>query len=128
MADISKIVTLDNTTYNIKDATARTAKADKVANATSGNFAALDSNGNLTDSGHKHSDYALKVDIASAYIYRGSVSTYEDLPSTNLTAGDVYNVETDGQNYAWTGTAWDALGGSFSIDYITSSDVDEICV
>ena len=32
-------------------------KADKVSNATSGNFAALDSEGNLTDSGHKHSDY-----------------------------------------------------------------------
>lgn len=35
-----------------------TGKADKVSNATNGNFAALDSNGNLTDSGHKHSDYA----------------------------------------------------------------------
>lgn len=32
-------------------------KADKVQNATNGNFAGLDSNGNLTDSGHKHSDY-----------------------------------------------------------------------
>ncbi len=32
-------------------------KADKVSNATSGNFAGLDSNGNLIDSGHKHSDY-----------------------------------------------------------------------
>jgi hypothetical protein len=32
-------------------------KADKVQNATSGNFAALDSAGNLVDSGHKHSDY-----------------------------------------------------------------------
>lgn len=32
-------------------------KADKVSGATSGNFAALDANGNLTDSGHKHSDY-----------------------------------------------------------------------
>ena len=32
-------------------------KADKVSNSTNGNFAALDSNGNLTDSGHKHSDY-----------------------------------------------------------------------
>lgn len=128
MADISKIVTLDNNTYDIKDATARTTKADKVNNATSGNFAALDSNGNLTDSGHKHSDYALKVDIASAYIYRGSVATYADLPVSGLTAGDVYNVETDGSNYVWTGTVWDALGGSFSIDYITSSDIDEICV
>ena len=34
-----------------------TGKADKVANATSGNFAGLDENGNLVDSGHKHSDY-----------------------------------------------------------------------
>lgn len=34
-----------------------TGKADKVTSATNGNFAALDSNGNLTDSGHKHSDY-----------------------------------------------------------------------
>ena len=34
-----------------------TNKADKVSGATSGNFAGLDSNGNLTDSGHKHSDY-----------------------------------------------------------------------
>lgn len=32
-------------------------KADKVQNATNGNFAALDSAGNLVDSGHKHSDY-----------------------------------------------------------------------
>ena len=50
-------------------------KADKVANATSGNFAGLDSNGNLTDSGskaadfatadHTHSDKADKVDSAT---------------------------------------------------------------
>ncbi len=34
------------------------AKADKVTEATNGNFAALDTNGNLTDSGHKDADYA----------------------------------------------------------------------
>lgn len=32
-------------------------KADKVSNATNGNFAGLDSNGNLTDSGKKASDF-----------------------------------------------------------------------
>ena len=32
-------------------------KTDKVTNSVSGNFAALDSNGNLIDSGRKHSDY-----------------------------------------------------------------------
>ena len=35
-----------------------TGKADKVQNATNGNFAGLDASGNLTDSGHKSSDYA----------------------------------------------------------------------
>lgn len=34
-----------------------TGKADKVTSATSGNFAGLDSNGNLTDSGSKASDF-----------------------------------------------------------------------
>lgn len=34
-----------------------TGKADKVSNPTSGNFAGLDSNGNLTDSGSKASDF-----------------------------------------------------------------------
>ena len=33
-------------------------KADKVSNATSGNFAGLDGNGNLTDSGKKAADFA----------------------------------------------------------------------
>lgn len=34
--------------------------ATKVSGATAGNFAALDANGNLTDSGHKHDDYKTK--------------------------------------------------------------------
>lgn len=38
--------------------TAINSKADKVASATSGNFAGLDANGNLTDSGKKASDFA----------------------------------------------------------------------
>lgn len=33
-------------------------KADKVQNATNGNFAGLDANGNLTDSGHNNGNYA----------------------------------------------------------------------
>lgn len=37
---------------------ADTTKADKVSSATSGNFAGLDANGNLTDSGSKAADFA----------------------------------------------------------------------
>lgn len=43
-----------------KITTALGGKADKVTNATSGNFAGLDANGNLTDSGKKASDFVAK--------------------------------------------------------------------
>lgn len=42
------------------------AKADKVANATAGNFAGLDASGNLTDSGKKASDFATAAQGALA--------------------------------------------------------------
>lgn len=41
-------------------------KADKVSSATSGNFAGLDANGNLTDSGSKASDFATAAQGALA--------------------------------------------------------------
>ena len=43
-------------------------KADKVANATSGNLAALDSNGNLADSGKAIGDFALAESLAPKYV------------------------------------------------------------
>lgn len=39
-------------------------KANKVTNAVSGNFAGLDSNGNLTDSGNKASDFLTSSDVS----------------------------------------------------------------
>lgn len=67
------------------------------------------------------SDYALKSDIADAYIYRGSVLSEDLLPDTNLAVGDVYNIVmassygAAGTNVAWNGTVWDALGETFEI-------------
>lgn len=52
--------TIDTTTY-VSDITG---KADKVASATSGNFAGLDANGNLTDSGSKASDFLTSTDVS----------------------------------------------------------------
>lgn len=46
---------------------------------------------------------------ASAYHYKGSVNSVNDLPES-AEVGDVYNVIATGMNYAWTGTEWDALG------------------
>src|SRR5207249_4459422 len=42
------------------------AKADKVGSATNGNFAGLNASGNLIDSAHKHSDYALAIHTHTA--------------------------------------------------------------
>ena len=44
-------------------------KADKVRGATSGNFAGLDSNGNLTDSGSKASDFKTKQTAVTDSIF-----------------------------------------------------------
>lgn len=79
----------------------------------------------LSDSG----DYAKKSDLTNVYKYSGSVATYADLPTGlgPLTgASPVYNVESDNQNYAWTGTAWDPLGQVFTLDFITNSEIDTI--
>lgn len=73
------------------------------------------------------SNYALKSDISAMYKYKGSVATVSALPSSDNTTGDVYNVESTGMNYAWNGTAWDALGESFQITAITNAELDSIC-
>lgn len=72
------------------------------------------------------STYALKTDLSSVYKYKGSKATYSALPTSGNTAGDVWNVESDGMNYAWTGSAWDALGAAFSVENISNAEIDSI--
>lgn len=72
------------------------------------------------------STYALKTDITNMYKYKGSVATVSALPASGNTTGDVYNVEATGMNYAWNGTAWDALGEIFTITSISNSEIDTI--
>ena len=69
--------------------------------------------------------------VTGLYSYKGSVASYADLPESPST-GDVYNVEAAygdypaGTNWAWTGTVWDALGGSFTIDFATAAEVTAV--
>lgn len=69
--------------------------------------------------------------VSGLYTYKGSVATYADLPGSPST-GDVYNVEAAyndypaGTNWAYTGSAWDALGGSFTITYATAAEVTAV--
>lgn len=70
------------------------------------------------------SEYALKSDISGVYKYKGSKADYAALPVTGNTVGDVWNTEDTGNNYAWTGSAWDALGGTVTIESVTSEEID----
>lgn len=71
-------------------------------------------------------DVANKPDLSSVYNYKGSVATFGDLPTENVSVGDVYDVQTDDMNYAWTGTKWDQLGSTFTITSITNAEIDAI--
>lgn len=70
--------------------------------------------------------FAKKSDLSSVYKYKGSVAIVGELPTSNNTAGDVWNVEASDMNYAWTGSAWDPLGQIFQIDTISNADIDAI--
>lgn len=71
-------------------------------------------------------DLALKSDVTAMYKYKGSKASFAALPATGNTVGDVWNVEDTGMNYAWTGSAWDALGQMFEIQSITNAEIDAI--
>lgn len=77
-------------------------KADKVAQATNGNFASLDGNGNLADSGHKHSDYASstqggKADTAVQSVKMGSSSGRELNDNTSVVIPNAVATGTSGE-------------------------------
>lgn len=70
----------------------------------------------------------IKSNLGSVLTYKGSVDSYDQLPE-EAEVGDTWNVAQAyqtypaGTNYAWTGTAWDALGGSVDLSgYQTKSD------
>lgn len=70
---------------------------------------------------------AINSAVAGMYKYKGSVATTANLPSSGNTNGDVWNVEQSGMNYAWNGSAWDALGEAFDVQSITNAEIDAIC-
>ncbi len=72
----------------------------------------------------------VKAKLVNIYTYKGSKEKYADLP-TDAVAGDVWNVaeahegHPAGTNYAWTGSAWDALAGSIDLsNYYNKTEVE----
>lgn len=89
-------------------------KADKVPNATEGNFAGLDTNGNLTDSGKKAADFATasqgaKADSAIQGVkVNGTELTKDVNNAVDVPVPTSSNATPlmDGTAYAGTGTHW----------------------
>lgn len=81
-------------------------------------------NTHTTNTNNPHNVTAEQLGLATAYVYKGSVTNFSDLP-TNAQNGWVYSVENEhtdsagilhpaGANFAWNGSQWDDLGGSLS--------------
>lgn len=75
------------------------------------------------DFNNPHKVTAKQLGLTTVYQYKGSVATYADLPTTGQKVGDVWNIETAdpdhgikaGDNVAWDGAQWDALGGNHDL-------------
>lgn len=76
---------------------------------------------------------AVDASVTSVYTVKGSVQTWEELPTSGRKTGDVYNVVgahgdyPAGTNWVFDGSSWDALGGSIDLSgYVLASDLGEI--
>ena len=90
--------------------------------------AALAQKANSADVYKKTETYSkAEVDgkVAGVYHYKGSVASRAALPQSPA-VGDVYNIQDeDGQNVAWTGSAWDALGATVDLSaYSTTTQTN----
>lgn len=68
--------------------------------------------------------YTAIQSLGNVFHVRDSVETFSKLPSTGNTAGDVRNVNDTDDNYVWTGTKWDPLGGSSIINTLNYTGAD----
>lgn len=98
--------------------TARYHQFFKFVNITTGKTYLIDElAGSLSDAAQNIDDLKEKLSkVTSAYVYHGSVANKDNLP-TSAENGWVYNVESDGMNYAWNAedNEWDALGPTIDL-------------
>lgn len=128
-SDIKTDLNFDNTiqTINGDISDLQTNKADKTEIPDVSDFITKEVN-DLTyyyPSSQVYTKTEIDNKVSSIYKYKGSVATYQDLPSQNNVIGDTYNVEEDDSNYSWTGSSWDKLGGNVDLsDYYTKTQTD----
>lgn len=106
-------------------------KADKVANATSGNFAGLDASGNLTDSGKSAADFATASDMTTV---KGVIPSTATTLNKLATASDVSAKEdaiTQSATLTLTVNGWDSTLKTQTVTFahdITKRNVIDITV
>lgn len=61
----------------------------------------------------------------SAFTYKGSVNTYEDLNSIEAINGDIYTVNNEGKNYAFNGENWIEYNVNINISTI-EGEIEEL--
>ena len=81
------------------------------------------------DKSNTYTKAEVDAKVSSVYKFKGSVDTVEELPTEGNVEGDVYNVRSTGENYAWVAATeteeahWDDLGGEVDLtDYLTIAD------
>lgn len=124
------VVAAINELKDAADAVDYSGKADKVANATVGNFAGLDANGNLTDSGKKAADFEV---AGAAKAVQGettaTVKAVEDKVNTvigndaDMSAREVAEDVVDALKLSET---YDAIGAAKAVQGETTSTVKAV--
>ena len=93
------------------DATTKANSAKSAAIAAAAEDATTKANAALA-SAKEYTDTAM----TKVFVYKGKVDTVADLDEiTEKKIGDTYNVEENGANYAWNGTAWDKLSETIDL-------------
>lgn len=65
--------------------------------------------------------------ITSVYTVKGSVASFEELPSTGRSIGDVWNVLDTGANYVFTSDGWDKLSETVDLSgYATKEEIPDV--
>ena len=66
--------------------------------------------------------------VTSVYTYKGIIADYATLLTLeNMQVGDVYNLTSTGENYSWTGSAWEPLAGTIDLSaYLEKAEASTI--
>lgn len=68
-----------------------------------------------------------KARIAAVFSFRGNVASKAELPTENVSVGDVWHANDTGAEWAWNGTAWEELGTAVDLSgYATIEDLREV--